>query len=214
MQTSWRIILLHKCCISSVYLAINVKNVKVVNTLNTSNSCKIPSVGVTNHYGVFRLINFKHINLSNLSSCKCTFCKILITLHRKHSYPHAHAHTWTHHKAHPLALSQHVILMMQCGMPHYRHTTVLLLNYWWARGFLHFSRSTRRNAKAQGMSIPHSATKHTFSKKKQYWLHCQVYQSSSWRIQQTCTQWGLIGNGKWIFCDNLFCRNEIQNNYQ
>ena len=31
-------------------------------------------------------------------------------------------YTWTHHRAHPLALSQHVILMMRCGMPHYRHT--------------------------------------------------------------------------------------------
>lgn len=48
------------------------------------------------------------------------------SLHCMHStWTHMHTpilYTWTHHRAHPLALSQHVILMMRCGMPHYRHT--------------------------------------------------------------------------------------------
>lgn len=38
---------------------------------------------------------------------------------------HAHIQAlilYTHHRAHPLAQSQHVILMKRCGMPHYRHT--------------------------------------------------------------------------------------------
>lgn len=51
-------------------------------------------------------------------------CKRLITLYAQHSHPHARAHTLylNTHRAHPLALSQHVILMIRCGMPHYRHT--------------------------------------------------------------------------------------------
>lgn len=67
-------------------------------------------------------------------------------------------YTQTHHRAHLLALSQHVILMMWCGMPHYRHTTMLLLNYWWAWGVFHFSGFTRSNVRAQ--STPNNTTKH------------------------------------------------------
>lgn len=48
------------------------------------------------------------------------------SLHCMHS-THTHIqilifYTGTHHRAHLLALSQYVILMVRCGMPHYRHT--------------------------------------------------------------------------------------------
>lgn len=43
------------------------------------------------------------------------------------------------------------------------HTTVLLLNYWWAWGFLHLSGSTRSNVKAQSTSTPQNAIKRTFT---------------------------------------------------
>lgn len=124
------------------------------------------------------------LDKSSFSSCKFTYH----SLHWMHG-THTHTHTlmlstWTHRRTPPVALSQHVILMMRCVYASLQtHTTVLLLNYWWALGFLHLSRSTRSDVKAQSTIPPHKHTKYTLFADKSFRA------SADWIYTLTNNQW-------------------------
>lgn len=98
------------------------------------------------------------MNKSGAGSCGCTWHrshKTLITLYAQHSHQHAHAHTLYLKTPQSTSLGPKPVCNIDDAMWYaslQTHTTVLLLNYWWARGFLHLSGSTRSNVKAQSTS--------------------------------------------------------------
>lgn len=120
-------------------------------------------------------------------------------------------YTWIHHRAHPLALSQHVILMMRCGMPHYRHTKPCSYSTIDGPGAFFTSLDPPGVMLRHKVRAHHTMQQNTHSQ-IQYWLCWKVSQSSSTHTEYT--QWGLINNGKWVFYDNLFRKNKIPNNCQ
>lgn len=114
-----------------------------------------------------------------------------------------------HTRAHPLALSQHVILMMRCGMPHYRHTQPC--SYSTIDGPGAFFTSLDPPGVMLRHKVPaHHTTQQNTHSKMQHWLCCQVAQSTDTEY----TQWRLMSNGKIIFCENPFSKNKITNNCQ